>query len=272
MNRPQYHAIFLLVWTLLAGCKQSAPREQTTREPSSSSPPAAAEIQQGEIFVLAPLDGATVYQDVFVRLGVTGYQLSEPGAPASASSGHHHLLIDAEPIPAGEKMPGGRALVSLPPRGTETTLHLSPGSHSITAQFADTENRSLGPTMSKSINIEVLPSPERQRVFFVEPKPGAHLSSPIRVVFGIEGMALEPAGQSPRSRVSGHHHLLIDAEPIPTGMLVPSSDRHRHFDGGEQETILTLEPGPHTLTLQLADGGHLSHGESMSQSIELLIR
>ncbi len=271
MNRPQYHAIFLLIWTLFVGCEPSTPPLKNAPQATSSSP-SSPEMSQGEVYLLAPLDGATVYEDVFVRLGVTGYHLTQPGTPSSASSGHHHLLIDAQPIPAGEKIPVSQSQILLDHVETEATLHLSPGRHSITAQYSDSENRSLGPTMSKTINIEVLPSPKRQRVFFVEPEPGAHLSSPVRVVFGIEGMRIEPAGQTPGSRVSGHHHLLIDAEPIPIGMLVPMSEAHQHFDRGEHETILTLEPGPHTLTLQLADGGHLSHGESMSQSIDVLIR
>ena len=37
---------------------------------------------------------------------------------------------------------------------------------------------------------------------------------------------------------------------------LPADDRHRHFGAGQTETILTLQPGPHTLQLLLGDQNH----------------
>jgi Domain of unknown function (DUF4399) len=34
-------------------------------------------------------------------------------------------------------------------------------------------------------------------------------------------------------------------------------DKHRHFGGGQTETILTLPPGQHTLQLELGDWSHV---------------
>ena len=46
------------------------------------------------------------------------------------------------------------------------------------------------------------------RVFFVEPKDGATVTSPVHVKFGVEGMKVAPAGTMTEN--TGHHHLLID--------------------------------------------------------------
>jgi hypothetical protein len=57
---------------------------------------------------------------------------------------------------------------------------------------------------------------------------------------------------------TGHHHLLIDVDTLPpAGMPIPSDARHRHFGGGQTETVLTLPPGTHTLQLELGDMHHV---------------
>ena len=54
------------------------------------------------------------------------------------------------------------------------------------------------------------PSPNGAKVFFIEPKNGAEVTSPVTVKFGIEGMEVAPAGTDKPN--SGHHHVLIDTK------------------------------------------------------------
>ena len=56
---------------------------------------------------------------------------------------------------------------------------------------------------------------ENQSVDFAEPKNGEVLSSPFKVKFLVTGMKISPAGDL--SANTGHHHLLINAEPIERG-------------------------------------------------------
>ena len=51
------------------------------------------------------------------------------------------------------------------------------------------------------------------KVYFVEPKDGATVASPVKVKFGVDGMAVKPAGDM--SAGSGHHHLIVDGKPVP---------------------------------------------------------
>lgn len=108
------------------------------------------------------------------------------------------------------------------------------------------------------------------RVYFVEPQDGATVKSPFKVRFGVEGMAIAPAGDTKPD--TGHHHLIIDGAPVPQGEVVPTDDSHRHFGKGQTETELTLPPGEHTLTLQFANGAHQSFGEAMSSRIKILVK
>ena len=48
--------------------------------------------------------------------------------------------------------------------------------------------------------------PAGAKVFFVEPKNGAEISGPVKVVMGVEGIEIAPAGtEAPHT---GHHHIL----------------------------------------------------------------
>ena len=108
------------------------------------------------------------------------------------------------------------------------------------------------------------------KVLFVSPKDGATLAPKFTVKFNVEGMKLAKAGDMKPG--TGHHHLLVDAAAIPTGEVVPKDATHIHLGNMQTETELTLAPGKHTLTLQFADGAHMSYGPAMSQTITVNIK
>ncbi|AQU83810.1 MULTISPECIES: DUF4399 domain-containing protein [unclassified Halomonas] len=110
-----------------------------------------------------------------------------------------------------------------------------------------------------------IPAIAGEGVSFVTPEDGAEVSSPIQVEMAVTGMDIEPAGTMKEG--TGHHHLLIDAGPITEGEVVPTDDTHIHFGGGQTSYELSLPPGEYTLTLQFADGAHLSYGPDWSSTI-----
>ena len=109
-----------------------------------------------------------------------------------------------------------------------------------------------------------------QSVNFVEPKDGAIVSSPFKVVFAISGMEVVPAGEMRAN--TGHHHLLINAESIPEGTSIPFDDTHKHFGKGQTETEISLPPGKYKLTMQFANGAHQSYGPQLSKSIAVTVK
>jgi len=107
-------------------------------------------------------------------------------------------------------------------------------------------------------------------VSFVEPKDGAMVSSPFKVVFAVKGMAVEPAGDIKAD--SGHHHLLIDVGPMNSGEAIPVDATHLHFGKAQTEAEVTLPPGKYKLTMQFANGAHVSYGPVMAATINVTVR
>jgi hypothetical protein len=99
------------------------------------------------------------------------------------------------------------------------------------------------------------PAPAGARVFIVSPKDGDTVAAPVKVVFGIEGMGLAPAGE--KNDVAGHHHLLVDTDLANPGIPIPADDRHIHFGKAQTEAEVALAPGQHTLQLVLGDYLHI---------------
>jgi hypothetical protein len=113
---------------------------------------------------------------------------------------------------------------------------------------------------------------KKAKVFFIEPKDGATVQKTFKVKMGVSGIKVRPAGEAPDEMTSGHHHLLIDVEPAGAGVPVPADDKHIHFGKGQTETMVTLEPGEHTLTLEFADGAHRAFGKHLTKSIKVKVR
>jgi hypothetical protein len=113
------------------------------------------------------------------------------------------------------------------------------------------------------------PAKEGARVFFIEPAAGSTVGSPISVKMGVEGMTVAAAGTMTPG--TGHHHLIIDGKPGALGEVVPADDTHIHYGQGQTEASVALPPGPHTLTLQFADGMHRSYGPAMSSMVQIMV-
>jgi len=108
-------------------------------------------------------------------------------------------------------------------------------------------------------------APEGAEVYFVNLEDGATVSSPVKVIFGLSGMGVAPAGIEKEN--TGHHHILINRAPLGEGpdgaeeleYGLPADDNHKHFGGGQTEVSLELPAGTHTLQLVLGDLNHIPH-------------
>ena len=109
-----------------------------------------------------------------------------------------------------------------------------------------------------SYGIEPSPAPKGAEVYFISPANGAYLPRKFTVRFGLHGAGIAPAGIDVPN--TGHHHLLINADPMPDLSLpLPTSDQVRHFGKGQTETEIDLEPGSYTLQLILGNYLHIPH-------------
>jgi hypothetical protein len=107
------------------------------------------------------------------------------------------------------------------------------------------------------------------RVFFISPKDGDTVKSPVHIQFGLEGMSVKPAGEPTEG--TGHHHLIIGPAGVASGDVVPADETHIHFGKGDTETDVELKPGEHKITMQFADGLHRSFGQNMATTITITV-
>ncbi|HET6588033.1 MAG TPA: DUF4399 domain-containing protein [Oleiagrimonas sp.] len=114
----------------------------------------------------------------------------------------------------------------------------------------------LAATALAADGLPVHKAPVGVDAYIIAPADGATVSRTFTVRFGLKGMGVAPSGVDKPG--TGHHHLLIDVDTLPpAGMPIPSDAQHRHFGGGQTETVLTLPPGTHTLQLELGDMHHV---------------
>jgi hypothetical protein len=110
---------------------------------------------------------------------------------------------------------------------------------------------------------------EDNGVSFLNIEDGATLSSPFLLEMGVVGMEVEPKG-APREGY-GHHHLLVNDDFAPEGTVIVADPRHIHYGGGQTNDTVSLDPGTYKLTLQFADGMHVSYGKSWAKSITVTV-
>jgi hypothetical protein len=109
------------------------------------------------------------------------------------------------------------------------------------------------------------------RVFFLEPKDGDSVKSPVHVKFGSENFMIMavPEGDvtTPRSGM-GHYHIAADADCLPAGSVIPKAAPWTHFGKGTDFYDIQLPPGKHKLTVQAGDDKHTTI-EGACQTIQV---
>jgi len=124
------------------------------------------------------------------------------------------------------------------------------------------------------------PSPKGARSYIVLPRDGRTVNPKFKVVFGIQGMGVCPAGITAADGQpipdTGHHHLLVDVDNLPPLDVPLPADQHEkimHFGKGQTEVMLELPSGQHTLQLIFADHAHVAHDPPViSEKITITVR
>ncbi|MGB0496604.1 MAG: DUF4399 domain-containing protein, partial [Kangiellaceae bacterium] len=122
---------------------------------------------------------------------------------------------------------------------------------------------SVAEELKRSLSIE------NAKAYIISPKNGATVPTTFKVVFGLSGMGVSPAGIN--REYTGHHHLLVDGK-MPD-LLKPLGAEVKHFGGGQTEAFVTLPKGKHTLSLILGDYLHRPHNPAVvSEPITVYVK
>jgi len=112
--------------------------------------------EPAKVFFIEPSDKATVGKAVKVKMGIAGMKICPANQETpDKTCGHHHLIIDGKAVPEGQAIPNDPTHVHFGKGQTEYDLTLTPGSHTLTLQFADFAHRSFGEKLSNTITVNV---------------------------------------------------------------------------------------------------------------------
>ncbi len=117
-------------------------------------------------------------------------------------------------------------------------------------------------------------SPKGAKAYIVLPREGKTVKKKFKVIFGLRGMGIAPAGINMPD--TGHHHLLVDvdAKDYDMSKALPGDqmDKVKHFGKGQTETVLELTPGKHTLQLVFANFLHIPHNPPVvSEKVTIVV-
>ena len=109
------------------------------------------------------------------------------------------------------------------------------------------------------------PSAPGAKQYFVNLADGDVVKSPVKVIFGLSGMGVAPAGVEKEN--TGHHHVLLNRAPFGKGedgaeefdYGVLADENNIHYGKGQTEASYELPAGKHTLQLVLGDHNHVPH-------------
>jgi len=107
-------------------------------------------------------------------------------------------------------------------------------------------------------------------VSFDSPRNGATVFQRFKVKMEVEGMRIHKAGDPVTG--TGHFHIIVDGVCVKKGEAVVKDATHIHFGKGQEKAELKLTPGEHTLSLQFADGHHVSYGHEWCKTIHVNVK
>ncbi|MEM7533512.1 MAG: DUF4399 domain-containing protein [Chloroflexota bacterium] len=249
------------------------PDDVAEAAPKETDAKPAAEMDEDvkpNVFFKMPLDGAIVPPTFQVVMNAAGVAV-DPAGDIIENSGHMHILVDTDFVPAGEVIPNDEQHLHYGDGSLMTELTLTPGPHTLRLQLANGAHIALnGDEYRDEIIVMVSEDAPDQSVGFVMPADGAVVPETFDVQMTAAGLFVDPAGDIVEN--SGHFHILVNTDFIPAGEVIPNDEQHLHFGGAQTMTTLTLEPGEYTLRLQLANGAHIAlDGEQYRAEIQISV-
>jgi hypothetical protein len=140
---------------LLAACGGEPSSDPEAGSSASKTNGPSVSIPGASVFIITPTNGETVTSPLNVKFGVSGITI-KPAGELAANSGHHHLLIDTDLADESRAVPSDDQHLHFGKGQTETTIELTPGTHTLQLVLGDGSHIPHKPAiMSGKITITV---------------------------------------------------------------------------------------------------------------------
>jgi hypothetical protein len=103
---------------------------------SGSNPVTEAQTIMPKVYIVSPVNGATVTSPVTVEFGIEGFSLA-PAGTNELNTGHHHLLVDTSLPTLDQPIPSDSNHLHFGKAQDATVLELEPGEHTLQLLLGD---------------------------------------------------------------------------------------------------------------------------------------
>ena len=227
-----------------SGAATTSGSEAPSTTTASSSPAGTS------LSISSPADGATVKGNVVkLAMTVSGISIVKPDGDTSGKTGHFHVFIDRDPLPAGAVIPKEKGIVHSEANPV-VVPGLTLGAHRLTVVLGDGTHRRIGDAQATvTVNVS---GPAIQASAPATVPAG----QPVPVTVTVQGVTLVEANGD-TSGSTGHLHLFVDREPTPAGQPIPKGDPTIIHSAKPEVDIPGLAAGAHTVWVVLGDGTHV---------------
>lgn len=231
-----------------------------TETPESTATPMSDETymngvgSDASVSLAVPSDGATLHSPTIQwQASADGVTIEESGE-VNEGAGHHHIMIDTDPVTPGETIPSDDQHVHYGTGQTDGVLELEPGDHTLHLQVADGSHKAMGLTDTVEVTVEDTASLDLSTTVD---------GSVVEWDVSAENYTIEPSSEGINSN-AGHLHALIGVDHVPIGDVIPSDARHIHYGDGSTSGTIDLadqlgedyEPGEYKIHFQVGTGTH----------------
>lgn len=154
-TRSLFVILFLSVITASGFASASqAPDPKAPKAPGEPGSTKSSEKPVVRVFFKNLKIGQSIPKKFKIQFGVEGMTV-KPAGEIVPGTGHHHLVIDGDAIPAGQVVPMDETHLHFGKGQTEVEIELKPGKHKLLLQFADGAHVSYGPDLSAVVDVVV---------------------------------------------------------------------------------------------------------------------
>jgi len=237
--------------------------ETPTETPTATTTESPYAVPDDAAVTLVPLPNEReVVSPIHVSMLAEAFTIEEAGE-VTDDAGHFHVIVDEDPVETGRVIPEDDQHLHFDGGQNQAILDLDPGYHELTLQLANGNDEALPLTDTLAVTVT-----GQSGVSITAPEHMAPVNELFTVEMEAQNFSIREVDRLRPN--SGHFHVLVDRGPVPTGERIPSGGRHVDLTDGSDSALLDLDPGEHTVTVQLGDALH--RALPVSDSITVIVQ
>lgn len=253
-KRAGWLAVLTIAVTALVACGDDDATEEESGAPTTVTTSVATSGPAGmgrPVSIVSPASGSTLGGNVvLLDVEAAGFTVVRADGDRSGNTGHYHVFVDRDPVPAGAVIPREPGIIHTTEDPIAVT-GLSPGSHRLTVVLGNGAHERIGESAGSTQVTVSGPSVKASAPASVP------AGQPVNVSMNVQGITLVKA-DGDTSGQSGHLHLFVDKPPAAPGETVPTGDPKIIHTAETSVSVSDLGPGEHTIWVVMGNGAHVA--------------